>query len=165
MHRFMENYSEENGIKWREECREKGETVVVTNGCFDLLHVGHLRSLEFCKSLGDRLLVCINSDTSVKQLKGESRPIFSESERAEILSALKCVDQVIIFSEKRLDRLFGLLKPDFYGKGGDYTLDSMDQGERKALEDGGAQIKFFSFIEGKSTTNIVNSLAGSDISK
>jgi rfaE bifunctional protein nucleotidyltransferase chain/domain len=161
----MELYSEENGVEWRIQCREKGESVVVTNGCFDLLHVGHLRSLQFCKKLGDRLLVCINSDVSVKQLKGESRPIFSQNERAEILSALECVDQVIVFSEKRLDRLFGILRPDYYGKGGDYTLDSMDQGERQALEAGGAKIEFFSFVEGKSTTSIVNALAETKESK
>lgn len=141
--------------EWRAQQTGK---VVLTNGCFDIVHVGHLRCLEYARSLGDSLVVAINSDSSVKELKGDKRPYVSEQERAELISGLACVDATVIFSEKRLNKVISVLKPDLYAKGGDYTLETMDQGERAELEACKAEIHFFHVVEGKSTTNVVENI-------
>ena len=141
--------------KWKED---QTGSVVLTNGCFDIIHVGHLRCLEYARSLGDSLVVAINADSSVKDLKGEQRPFVPECERAELIAGLGCVDRVVIFSEKRLNKVINEVKPDIYAKGGDYTLETMDQGERRELEACGAEIHFFELIEGKSTTDIVGAI-------
>jgi len=128
--------------------------VVLTNGCFDILHVGHLRCLEYARSLGSSLVVAINSDSSVKELKGEKRPHIPELERAELIAGLRCVDGVVIFSEKRLNKVIAALNPDLYAKGGDYTLETMDHGEKGELDKCDAEFHFFELVEGKSTTNV-----------
>lgn len=142
-------------VAWR---RELPGRVVLTNGCFDIVHVGHLRCLEYARSLGDALVVAINSDRSVRELKGDKRPYVCESERAEMIAGLTCVDAVVIFSEKRLNKVIAGLSPNLYAKGGDYTLETMDQGERAELLSCGAEIEFFELVEGKSTTNVVEKI-------
>lgn len=145
-------FSLEDLVAWR--VGQAGK-VVLTNGCFDIVHVGHLRCLEYARSLGTTLVVAINSDASVRELKGEKRPYVNEEERAEMIAGLTCVDAVVIFSEKRLNKVISALKPDLYAKGGDYTLETMDQGEREELEECEAEIHFFELVAGKSTTNVV----------
>jgi len=142
-------------VDWR--VKQNGR-LVLTNGCFDIIHVGHLRCLEYARSLGEALVVAINSDSSVKELKGDKRPYVSEQERAELIAGLACVDAVVIFSEKRLNKVIRVLKPDLYAKGGDYTLETMDQGEREELDQCQSAIEFFKLVEGKSTTNIVEEI-------
>jgi D-glycero-beta-D-manno-heptose 1-phosphate adenylyltransferase len=134
------------------------QRVVFTNGCFDILHVGHIRYLTAAKQLGDILVVGLNSDDSVRQLKGPDRPINSEADRAEILAALAVVDHVVIFQELRVSRLVTLLKPDLYVKGGDYSIDSLDPGEVDALRSVGAEIKIVPLVPGRSTTRLINAI-------
>jgi rfaE bifunctional protein nucleotidyltransferase chain/domain len=134
------------------------QRVVFTNGCFDILHVGHIRYLTAAKQLGDILVVGLNSDDSVRQLKGPDRPINSEADRAEILAALAAVDHVVIFQELRVGRLVTHLKPDLYVKGGDYSLDSLDRGEVDALRSVGAEIKIVPLVPGRSTTRLINAI-------
>lgn len=154
-------YSEAEALKWVSEQRAnaKGERIVLTNGVFDLLHVGHLRCLQFSRSLGEKLIVCVNSDAAVKELKGPSRPIVSEADRAEMLLGLKCVDHVLIFHEKRLGRIIKLLSPDVYCKGGDYSLETIDASEHEALEEVGTEIHFYSTVAGKSSTNLISKMS------
>ena len=134
------------------------QRVVFTNGCFDILHVGHIRYLTVAKQLGDILVVGLNSDDSVCQLKGPDRPINSEADRAEILAALAAVDHVVIFQEPRVNRLVTHLKPDLYVKGGDYSIDSLDRGEVDALRSVGAEIKIVPLVPGRSTTRLINAI-------
>ncbi len=140
---------------WRNQLRRDGKKLVVTNGCFDLLHVGHVTYLEAARSLGDALLIGINGDGSVQQLKGPGRPLNGESDRARVLAALACVDGVCIFPEKRATRFLEEARPDVYVKGGDYTLETMDQDERRAVESAGGRVQFLPFVAGKSTTALV----------
>src|SRR5881394_3310412 len=114
--------------------RKQGEKLVLTNGCFDLLHLGHVHYLEAARSLGDTLVVAINGDDSVRALKGEGRPLNRERDRAEVVAALECVDHVVIFPEVRVTRLLERVRPAIYVKGGDYTADTLDPEERAALE-------------------------------
>jgi rfaE bifunctional protein nucleotidyltransferase chain/domain len=129
--------------------------LVFTNGCFDLLHAGHVRYLQQARALGDALVVALNGDASVRALKGPTRPINDEQDRAEVLGALACVDYVTIFQAERVTDLVGVIRPQVYAKGGDYTVDSLDSGERSALENVGAEIKILPLVPGKSTTNII----------
>ena len=129
-----------------------GGKLVFTNGCFDLLHVGHVRYLQAARALGDALLVAVNGDASVRALKGPTRPIHPEEDRAEVLAALGCVDYVTIFSEERVTELVRLIRPHIYAKGGDYTVESLDPAERAALVEAGAVIEILPLIAGKSTT-------------
>lgn len=110
-----------------EERRGRGERVVFTSGCFDLLHVGHVRSLWAARALGDRLVIGLNSDASVRALKGEDRPYFVQEERAEVLSALECVDDIVIVPELTMDRILDLLRPAIFAKGTDYTPDTIPE--------------------------------------
>lgn len=135
-----------------------GKKVVLTNGCFDILHVGHVRYLAGARSLGDCLIVGLNSDTSVKQLKGSARPVNSEKDRAEVLLALSSVDYVVIFNEQTAEELVREIQPDIYAKGGDYTLDTLPEAE--AVASYGGQIIFVPLVPGKSTTAIINKAAG-----
>jgi D-beta-D-heptose 7-phosphate kinase/D-beta-D-heptose 1-phosphate adenosyltransferase len=130
-----------------------GKTVF-TNGCFDLLHVGHVRYLQAARQLGDRLVVGLNSDASVQMLKGPTRPLVSEDERAEVLAALSCVDYVTIFGEKTADKLLALLRPEIYAKGGDYTPENLP--EALTVRAYGGKISIIPFVPGRSTTNLVN---------
>jgi rfaE bifunctional protein nucleotidyltransferase chain/domain len=134
------------------------QRLVFTNGCFDILHVGHIRYLSAAKQLGDILVVGLNSDDSVRHLKGPDRPINSEADRAEILAALAAVDHVVIFQELRVNRLVTDLKPDLYVKGGDYSIDSLDRGEVDALRSVGAEIKIVPLVPGRSTTRLINAI-------
>ncbi len=138
----------------QEKDREK--TVVTTNGCFDLMHVGHLRYLQAAKNLGDLLVVGVNSDNSVRELKGERRPLIPEDERAEMLAGLDCVDYVVIFPELDPISLLSELKPDIHVKGGDYTIEQVI--ERQVVEENGGRVIVGLNIEGKSTTNVIQTI-------
>lgn len=145
----------------REDAREivqawqdSGQTVVFTNGCFDLLHAGHVRYLEAARALGNRLIVAVNDDASVTSLKGEGRPIQPAAERAAIVAALESVDLVVTFSEERTVKLLEELHPDILVKGGDYTVESLYPAERKAVQDYGGEIKFIPLM-GPSTTELI----------
>src|SRR3989454_1392817 len=117
-----------------EKLRAAGKKLVATNGCFDLLHVGHVRYLQAARALGDALAVAINGDDSVRVLKGEGRPLNTESDRVELVAALQCVDYAVLFSEERVTRLIEKVRPAIYVKGGDYTLVSLHPEEHAALE-------------------------------
>jgi len=144
--------------QWRSDLRMKGKTVVLTNGAFDLLHVGHIHSLSEAAKRGDALIVALNSDASVKALKGASRPIFRQEHRARMLAALEAVDAVVIFEESRLTKEIEALKPDIYVKSGDYNLDTLNDEEGEALEQVGAKIEFVPYLEGFSTTEIIEKI-------
>jgi rfaE bifunctional protein nucleotidyltransferase chain/domain len=139
----------------RETMQAEGRRLVMTNGCFDLLHVGHVRYLQLARGLGDALLVAINSDASVRSLKGPTRPITQEHDRAEVLASLSCVDFVTIFPSLRVTDVINTVRPHTYVKGGDYTVESLDAGERAALEAAGTEIHILPLTPGKSTTGIV----------
>ncbi|MBL9202002.1 MAG: adenylyltransferase/cytidyltransferase family protein [Opitutaceae bacterium] len=139
----------------REKLRAAGKQLVLTNGVFDLLHTGHLYYLKEARRLGDALYVAINSDDSVRALKGPSRPVQAEIERAYALGALWFVSGVVVFREPRLTAEIRALRPDIYCKAGDYTLDKLNPEERGALQDVGARIEFLPFLEGFSTTNLI----------
>jgi rfaE bifunctional protein nucleotidyltransferase chain/domain len=139
----------------RLQLQEQGKRLAITNGVFDLLHTGHLYYLQKARELADALFVVLNSDASVKQLKGPLRPVQSEAERAYALAALQCVDGVIIFREKRLTQEIRALRPDVYVKAGDYTLEKLDPGERGTLQEVGAHIEFMPFLQGFSTTSLI----------
>ncbi len=148
--------TQEEIIKIVREGQEEGKTFVATNGCFDILHVGHVRYLEKTKSLADFSIVMLNSDKSVKLIKGDSRPINNQDDRAEILTALKCVDYVVLFEERSPASLLEKIKPDIYTKGADYTLETLP--EREIVEKNGIKVEFIDFVQGKSTTNIINKI-------
>ena len=133
----------------------QGKRLVLTNGCFDLLHTGHVRYLRQARDLGDALLVAVNSDLSVKELKGPERPLNQQLDRAEVLAALRCVDHVSIFEGKRVTEVIRALRPAIYTKGGDYTLETLDREERAALEEVGTEIRLLSLVPGKSTTSLL----------
>ncbi len=137
---------------------DSGKKLAVTNGCFDLLHLGHVTYLENARNEADALLVGVNGDDSVRALKGPNRPINTEEDRAAVLAALECVDAVCIFPEKRAARFLGVARPDVYAKGGDYTVDSLDAGERAEIEGVGGRIVILPMVAGKSTTGLVKKL-------
>ncbi|HZC34619.1 MAG TPA: adenylyltransferase/cytidyltransferase family protein [Chthoniobacterales bacterium] len=134
------------------------ERIVFTNGCFDILHLGHIRYLQAAKQLGGRLVVGLNSDRSVRAIKGADRPINNEADRAEVLAALTAVDNVIIFNDPRVTRLVKELRPQIYTKGGDYTLGSLHPEEVAALREIGAEIKLLPLVPGKSTTALLRAI-------
>ncbi|MEO7932341.1 MAG: adenylyltransferase/cytidyltransferase family protein [Chthoniobacterales bacterium] len=135
--------------------------LVFTNGCFDVLHAGHVRYLEGARKLGDALVVGLNGDDSVRQLKGENRPINGEDDRAEVLTGLRSVDAVVIFPEVRATALIEKLRPDVYVKGGDYTVESLNPEERAVLESIGCEIGFVPLVPGRSTTSTLAKMRGS----
>jgi rfaE bifunctional protein nucleotidyltransferase chain/domain len=141
-----------------ERYRAGGRMLVLTNGCFDLLHVGHVRYLQAARRRGDALVVAVNGDDSVRALKGPSRPVNAELDRAEVLAALACVDFVTVFHSARVTEVIREIRPQIYVKGGDYTLESLDPGERGALEAVGARIEILELVEGKSTTAILHKI-------
>lgn len=138
------------------EIRQGGKKIVFTNGCFDILHVGHVRYLTTAKSFGDILIVGLNTDESVKLLKGETRPINNEKDRAEVLLGLKAVDYVVFFGERTAENLVSEIRPDVYVKGADYTVDKIP--EAKIVQSYGGQIELVKFVAGHSTTNIIQKL-------
>ena len=137
----------------REHLRAAGARLVFTNGVFDLLHVGHVRYLQWARALGDALVVAINSDRSVHELKGPDRPVFDEAERAEILAALRDVDYVVIFDDVSPRNLIKSLLPDVLVKGGDYQLDEIHG--REEVEAAGGRVISLPFVPGASTTSLI----------
>jgi len=136
-----------------QQAKSDGNVVVTTNGCFDVLHLGHLRYLQAARQLGDLLVVAINSDSSVRQLKGENRPLVPEEERAEMLAGLGCVDYVVIFPELTPISLLSELKPSIHVKGGDYKLEQLI--EKDVVEANGGKVIVGLNVPGKSTTNLI----------
>lgn len=136
--------------------KNKNLVVVVTNGCFDILHVGHIRYLQKAKQLGDILVVGINSDASVKKIKESNRPINSQNERAETIAALSCVDFVSIFNEETAEELLSLVKPNIYAKGGDYNEANLP--EAQLVKNIGGEIVIIPYIPGYSTTETIKKL-------
>jgi D-glycero-beta-D-manno-heptose 1-phosphate adenylyltransferase len=141
---------------WRARLRDQKRKLVVTNGCFDLLHTGHVTYLESARNLGDALLVGMNSDTAVHELKGPDRPVNSEADRAQVLAALESLSGVCIFNETRF---LAAAQPDVYVKGGDYTLDTLNKDERRTVEQAGGKIVIIPFVPGKSTTALLQKIA------
>ncbi|MBT3668563.1 MAG: adenylyltransferase/cytidyltransferase family protein [Opitutae bacterium] len=148
----------DEAIKFRHKAIRDKKTFVVTNGCFDLLHSGHVFSLKQASTLGDYLWVLINSDSSVKKLKGDKRPIISELDRAYILSNLSCVSGVTLFNNERLDEEIIALEPDIYVKAGDYNANSIDKHELNALLKVKSQIKFVSFLPERNTSSLIRDI-------
>ena len=144
---------------WRAKVRASGKRLVVTNGCFDLLHRGHVTYLQAARSQGEALLVGLNSDVSVGQLKGPDRPLNAEADRAAVLAALESVDGVCIFAEKTATRFIERAQPDIYVKGGDYTVETLNQEERKVVESAGGKIMVLPVVPGKSTTALLKKLS------
>jgi len=143
-----------------EDIQTSGKTVVTTNGCFDILHVGHVRYLAKTKTFADFSIVLLNSDKSVKLIKGEGRPINNELDRAEILCALSCVDYVVFFDESSPRDLLDEIKPDVYTKGADYNLETLP--ETDVILKNGGRIEFITFVEGKSTSNTIEAMKNSN---
>ena len=144
---------------WRANFRAAGRKLVVTNGCFDLLHLGHVTYLEKARNFGDALLLGVNSDAAVRTLKGPSRPVNSETDRAAVLAALQSVDGVCIFAEATATKFLAAAQPDIYVKGGDYTLETLNQDERRAVETAGGKILLVPFVPGKSTTWLLEKIS------
>jgi D-glycero-beta-D-manno-heptose 1-phosphate adenylyltransferase len=137
----------------------EGKRLVVTNGCFDLLHVGHVRYLQAARQLGDALAVGVNGDASVRALKGAGRPVNTERDRAEVLAALRCVEYVCVFPEVRAARFLELVRPSVYAKGGDYKPETLDAEERAVLLGIGAEIRIIPFQQGYSTSDLIHQIS------
>ncbi|MCR5260729.1 MAG: D-glycero-beta-D-manno-heptose 1-phosphate adenylyltransferase [Candidatus Gastranaerophilales bacterium] len=153
MREAVERKDLQNLIK---KLRSEGKTIVTTNGCFDILHVGHVRYLEETKKFGDVLIVALNSDKSVRALKGEGRPINNEKDRAEVLNGLKSVDYVVLFDEQSPADLLAEIKPDVHTKGADYNEDTLP--EAKIIKENGGRLEFIQFVPGKSTTSTIEKI-------
>ena len=147
-----------DAVEWKKSLAASGKRLVVTNGCFDIMHRGHVSYLEGARNLGDALLVLLNSDASVRALKGESRPVVCEDDRAFMLNSLRCVDRVVIFDGQRCDKELAALAPDIYVKAGDYTVETLDKTERQALFDAETEIVFMPFVPGLSTSSIIEKI-------
>lgn len=145
--------------QWRATLRAKGKKLVVTNGCFDILHLGHVSYLESARNLGDALLVGVNGDGSARELKGPGRPVNPELDRAGVLAALASVDGVCVFMETRAVKFLAAAQPDIYVKGGDYTPDKLDPDERHTVESAGGKIVIIPFVPGKSTTALLEKIS------
>src|SRR5213079_1735831 len=141
-----------------DKLRAAGKRLVATNGCFDLLHVGHVRYLQAARALGDFLAVGLNGDDSVRELKESGRPVTTESDRAELLAALQCVDLVTIFPQLRATQFIAAVRPAIYVKGGDYTSETLDEEERAALREIGAEIRLIPFEAGYSTSRLIEQI-------
>jgi rfaE bifunctional protein nucleotidyltransferase chain/domain len=140
----------------REHFKAQGKTVVLTNGHFDVLHMGHVDCLQRAKALGDVLIVGLNSDASTRLLKGEKRPIVPQEERAQLLAALQCVDYVVIFEERTAERLLAALQPEVYVKGGDWAVEDLP--EAKVLAEHGVRVEILPQMPGRSTTDIIETI-------
>ncbi len=146
----------ENIAEFVRNLQKSGKTVAATNGCFDILHVGHVRYLQKTKSFADYSIVLLNSDKSVRLIKGEGRPINNENDRAEILCALSCVDYVVLFDEASPRDLLDEIKPDVYTKGADYSLETLPEAD--IMKKNGTRVEFIEFVPGKSTTNTISKI-------
>ena len=155
-HKLGKIVSQEEIVNIVRTGQNAGKTFVATNGCFDILHVGHVRYLQKTKSLADFSIVMLNSDKSVKLIKGDTRPINCEADRAEMLTALSCVDYVVLFEERSPANLLEEIKPDIYTKGADYTFETLP--ERDIVKKNNIKVEFIDYIQGKSTTNIINKI-------
>jgi rfaE bifunctional protein nucleotidyltransferase chain/domain len=144
---------------WRASVRAAGQRLVVTNGCFDILPLGHVTYLEMARNFGDALLLGVNSDAAVRGLKGVGRPVNSETDRAAVLAALQSVDGVCIFTDTAATKFLAAAQPDIYVKGGDYTLETLNQDERRAVESAGGKIMLVPFVPGKSTTSLLEKIS------
>jgi rfaE bifunctional protein nucleotidyltransferase chain/domain len=149
----------ENLPKWRRAVRASGKKLVVTNGCFDILHLGHVTYLENARKYGDVLLLGVNGDAGVRELKGPARPVNIETDRALVLAALESVSGVCIFPDRTATRFLAAAQPDIYVKGGDYTLETLNQDERQAVESCGGKIVLVPFVPGKSTTSLLEKIS------
>jgi rfaE bifunctional protein nucleotidyltransferase chain/domain len=147
---------------WRETLAAAGRKLVVTNGCFDLLHLGHVTYLQAARALGDCLLVGVNSDASVRAIKGPERPLNPEDDRAAVLAALASVDAVSVFPEPDARAFLRRVRPDVYVKGGDYTLDTINQEERRLVESLGGRVVVLGGVPGRSTSELARRLARND---
>ena len=145
--------------EWRQKIRATGKRLVVTNGCFDILHLGHVTYLENARNFGDALLIGVNSDDAVRGLKGAGRPVNSETDRQSVLAALQSVDGVCLFTDTAATKFLAAARPDIYVKGGDYTLATLNQDERRAVESAGGQIVLVPFVPGKSTTSLLEKIS------
>jgi len=145
--------------EWRKKIRASGKKLVVTNGCFDILHLGHVTYLEKARNFGDMLLVGINSDEATRQMKGAGRPVNLESDRAAVLAALESVNGVCIFTDTTATKFLTAAQPDIYVKGGDYTLDTLNQDERRAVGSAAGKILIVPFVPGKSTTALLGKIS------
>jgi D-glycero-beta-D-manno-heptose 1-phosphate adenylyltransferase len=145
--------------EWRASLRAAGRKLVVTNGCFDLLHPGHVTYLEAARNLGDVLLIGLNGDVSVRQLKGPDRPVNVEADRALVLAALESVSAVCIFGERTATEFLKQVQPDIYVKGGDYTLKTVNQEERRTIEQAGGKVVILPVVPGKSTTALLEKIS------
>ncbi len=146
-------------LPWRQAWHASGRRLAVTNGCFDLLHAGHVTYLEAARNQADALLVGVNSDDAVRGLKGPGRPVNTEQDRALVLAALESVDGVFIFRERDAVAFLELVQPDIYVKGGDYTIETVNQDERRLIERNGGQIVLLAHVPGKSTTKILEKMS------
>jgi len=142
----------------RDQLVAEGKKLAFTNGCFDILHPGHVTYLEAARNLGDGLLVGINGDEATRQLKGPNRPVNSQDDRAAVLAALESVSGVCIFAEPTATRFLAAAQPDIYVKGGDYTLDTLNQEERRTVERAGGRIMIIPFVPGKATTALLKKI-------
>jgi len=142
--------------RWAAAAHRRHQRIVATNGCFDLLHFGHVSYLQRARQLGDLLVVGLNSDASCRQLKGPHRPLVPERQRAAVLAALACVDVIVIFRDKRAHRFLAAVQTDIYVKGGDYRPETLDPTERAALA--GAKIRILPFVPGFSTTGLIQKI-------
>ncbi len=143
---------------WRERLRAEGKKLAVTNGCFDILHLGHVNYLAAARAQADALLVGVNSDASIRQLKGTGRPVNPEDDRALVLAALQSVDAVCVFDELRATRLLTLVRPDVYVKGGDYSVEQLPQEERDVITQCGGRIIVLGHVPDKSTSGLIEKI-------
>lgn len=148
--------NKENIADFVDKLHKSGKTVVTTNGCFDILHVGHVRYLQKTKSFADYSIVLLNSDKSVRSIKGNNRPVNNELDRAEILCALSCVDYVVIFDEDSPASLLDEIKPDVYTKGADYTMETLPEAD--IMRKNNTRVEFIEFVQGKSTTATIEKM-------
>ena len=144
--------------RWAAAARRAGQRIVATNGCFDLLHFGHVNYLQRARKFGDLLVVGLNGDQSVRQLKGPHRPLVPQKQRAAVLAALACVDAVVIFPQVRAHRFLAAVRPDVYVKGGDYQPDTLVGRERAVLTAVGSKIRILPFVKGFSTTRLIQKI-------
>jgi len=149
----------ENAVLWHKTLQQKNKKLVITNGCFDLMHRGHAQYLYLARMCGDALLVAINSDQSIRELKGDDRPLIAEKHRAYMLASLECVDAVVVFYEQRATKLFSALKPEIYVKGGDYCEDTLDREEYTILKKSVQNFSFIPFVDGFSTTSLIEKIS------
>jgi rfaE bifunctional protein nucleotidyltransferase chain/domain len=161
MHSADKILSPETLPHWRDQWRHVGKRLVVTNGCFDILHAGHVAYLEAARQEGDALLVGVNSDEAVRGLKGPGRPVNCEADRALVVAALQSVDGVFVFRERDAVEFLKATRPDVYVKGGDYTIDTINQDERRVVEKMGGRIVLLAHMPGRSTTSVLQKLSQS----